>query len=85
MTESLERRVRHDSTDDDLAAGDQPLSSDVPQQEDLSQAQEADDLEQDPERVPNRVQQADPPTEETVAPADPPRAYDPLYDETRDA
>jgi hypothetical protein len=82
MTESLERRIRHDSTEDDLAEGDQPLQSDVPAGEDVDASREADDLDQDPDAVPNRAQEPEPPTSERVEPADPPREYDPLYDET---
>ncbi len=84
MTESLERRIRHDSTEDDLAEGDQPLRSESPTGEHLDAAREADDLDQDPDAVPNRVQEPEPPRSERVEPADPPRDYDPLYDETRE-
>jgi len=62
---------------------EQPLASDVPAGEDVDRAQEAEDLEQDPDAVPNRTQEPEPPETERVEPADPPREYDPLYDETR--
>lgn len=62
--------------------GESPLASDVPAGEDIEAAQEAADLDQDPDSVPNRAQEPEPPRTERVEPADPPRAYDPLYDET---
>ena len=82
MTESLERRIRHDPLVDDRDKGDVPLDSDAPSEDQVDAAQEADDLDQDPDAVPNRTEEAEPPTPERVEPSDPPRDYDPLYDQT---
>jgi hypothetical protein len=70
MTESLEHRVGADPTEERLAAGEQPLESGTPAGEDLDQAQEAKDLDQDPDAVPNRIQEPEPPTPERVGPWD---------------
>lgn len=70
MTESLERRIRHDPVGDDLADGEQPLGSNVPREEGLEPSREADDLEQDPDAVHNRVQEPEPPRPEPVGPWD---------------
>jgi hypothetical protein len=83
MTESMERPTGHGPTGDKFAA-DHPLRSATPGSEDVDIAQEEEDLEQDPDQVPNRIQQAKPPRPETVEPADSPHDYDPLYDETRE-
>jgi hypothetical protein len=64
MTESRDDGVRQDP------AGDRPLTSDEPEGEDVETAQEAEDLEQDPDSVPNRVQEPEPPKPERVGPWD---------------
>jgi len=84
MTESFERRIRHDSTEDDLRGGDTPLQDDVPAEEGLDAAREADDLDQDPDAVPNRTQEPEPPRPEIISPPDDPKPDDDLYVETED-
>jgi len=69
MTESMERRIKHDPVGGELDE-ESPLTSDVPAGEDLDAAQEADDLDQDPDAVPNRAQEPQPPTPERVGPWD---------------
>ncbi len=83
MTESMERRIGHDPVGAELDQ-DSPLASEVPAGEDVDTAQAADDVEQDPDSVPNRVDEPEPPRTERVEPADPPRDYDPLYDESHE-
>jgi hypothetical protein len=69
MTESIERPNGPDKVGDHLIE-DQPLTSDVPGEEDVDKARAAEDLDQDPDTVPNRVQQAEPPRPERVGPWD---------------
>jgi len=45
---------------------DNPLASEEPTEEDIDTAQEAADLDQDPEEVPNREQKPEPPRTEQV-------------------
>jgi hypothetical protein len=70
MTEFLRHRVGVDPQDERQTTGDHPIDSDEPAGEDVDRAQEADDLDQDPDAVPNRVQEAEPPTPERVGPWD---------------
>ena len=67
MTESTEPGRVNPLTDEQV---DRPLADDVPNGEDVSAAQEAEDLDQDPDTVPNRLQEAQPPTPERVGPWD---------------
>ena len=67
MTESTESG-RVDPISDEPA--ERPLTDGVPDGEDLDTAQEAEDLEQDPDAVPNRAQEPEPPTPERVGPWD---------------
>ena len=67
MTESTERAG---STRSATSRQERPLTDGVPEGEDLDAAQEADDLEQDPDAVPNRAQEPEPPTPERVGPWD---------------
>lgn len=65
MTESIERPKGPDKVGDHLIE-DRPLRSGAPHEEDIDQAQAADDLEQDPDEVPNRIQEPEPPRPERV-------------------
>lgn len=63
----LERAMLHDPLTDDLQK-EPAVESEAEPEEDLSSAQVADDVEQDPEQVPNRQQEPEPPHPETVGP-----------------
>lgn len=61
--------IFRDHLEDDLAAKGGPASGE-PAGEDVDAARESEDLEQDPDEVPNRAQKAEPPTPERVGPWD---------------
>lgn len=63
-------RIFRDHLEDDLAAKGGPISSDQPAEEDVGAARTAEDLDQDPKDVPNRVDKAQPPTPERAGPWD---------------
>jgi len=63
-------RIFKDHLEDDLAAKGGPLASGEPGEEDVDAAQESDDLDQDPNEVPNRIAKAEPPRPERVGPWD---------------
>ncbi len=67
MTESTETG-RVDPVSDEPT--ERALTDGVPEGEDLDTAQEAADLDQDPDAVPNRVQEPEPPRPERVGPWD---------------
>lgn len=68
LNESSDRIFR-DHLEDDLAAKGSPASGE-PADEHVDAAREAEDLEQDPDEVPNRVAPASPPRPERVGPWD---------------
>jgi hypothetical protein len=70
MTESIERRLRHNPVEEDLDHDGTPMRSDAPEGERLDAAQEAADLNQDPDTVPNREPEPETPTAERVGPWD---------------
>jgi hypothetical protein len=68
MDDAGKQRFAGTRPDEQAAAGDPGLAPDVGHGEDLDSAANADALEQDPDEVPNRIQEPEPPREERVGP-----------------
>jgi len=66
----LKKRFKSTPVEDEPAREDGPLAPDVAHEEGLDMARETEDLKQDPESVPNRLEEPAPPTPEHIGPDD---------------
>ncbi|MDX6298719.1 MAG: hypothetical protein QOI51_2576 [Nocardioidaceae bacterium] len=66
--ETLRKRFERTPAEEAEAGEDSALAPEVGEGEDLSSAQNAEALRQDPDEVPNRIQAPSPPNEEHVQP-----------------
>jgi hypothetical protein len=62
--DSLKRLVDRKPHEEEPASEDQALAPEVGGGEDLDDSQTAEALKQDPDKVPNRIQEPEPPREE---------------------
>lgn len=66
--ETLRKRFERTPAEEAGAGEDSGLAPQMGEGEGLSSAQDAEALRQDPDEVPNRIQEPSPPTEERVEP-----------------